>query len=333
MTRILEWEHVWVRRARRWILQDICLSVPAGRCVCLVGPAGGGKTTLLHTACGIREPQHGRIWLNGRPMRGPASGIVRTELPLPGSSAVESILRRRLKRAGLSSKAADERVQLTANAWDLQDLLPSRFHTLSQCQQQRARLAIAWASPGTLMVCDNPTALLEPQWRDLWPHLLKQWRDREHGAALIAANDPEEAMTADVAVILHEGRVAAAGPPARLCRKAASEEIIVRTIDDSAAAGELSSHLRLEAERRHDGLHLRMRHADNVLPGVLHALGASVETVWVRKPTMHDAVAHFTSQPQPKVEPPRPGVGYQASGAGAEVRNDVHSPDKVPSKP
>jgi len=136
-----------------------------------------------------------------------------------------------------------------------------------------------------------------------------------------------------VAVIVHEGRVAAAGPPARLCRKAASEEIIVRTIDDSAAAGELSSHLRLEAERRHDGLHLRMRHADNVLPGVLHALGASVETVWVRKPTMHDAIAHFTSQPQPKVEPPVGGFRGQDSGFRAEDRDDAHTRDKMPSKP
>lgn len=302
----LEWEHLWARYERRWVLRDIHLGVEAGRLLYLVGPAGGGKSTMIRVGSGAILPEAGRVWLDGQPVRRARAGILDPDEKILGPLSLGRSMERRLARAGVRGRATERRIRAALRAFDLESLRDTRYRALSGSLRQRALLAIQWACPARVWFLDNPTALLEPAWREAWPILERTWREREGGAVIIASQHVEEAMQADQAAIVHDGRIAAFGPPARLCRVSGAEEIIVRTVDNAAAARALSFGMRLEAEQCRDGLRLRVRKADDSLPGVLQTLAGQVETVWIRKPTMQDAIAYHTSLPAPPELPTQP---------------------------
>jgi ABC-2 type transport system ATP-binding protein len=302
----LEWDHVWARHERRWALRDACARVEAGQVLYLVGPAGSGKSTMLRTGAGADRLEAGRVWVNGHALSRFGDSVLGSDERLVDALTVERNISRRLRRAGVAIRAMDRRLQAALRAWDLDAWRDARVRTLSDSLRQRAALAAQWACPGPVWLLDNPTTLLEPDWRAAWPALLAAWREREKGAVAIATNLVEEALAGDQVAILNEGRVVALDAPARLCRVSGPEEIVVRTIDDRAAAASLAGDMRLLAERRPDGLVLRVRRADDTLPGVLRTLGSQLETVWVRRPTMADAIAFHINMPLPPDLPTQP---------------------------
>lgn len=302
----LEWQHIWARYDRAWALSDATLGVRPLQCLALIGPSGGGKSSLLLVAEGALRAAHGSVWLDGRPVGRRASRILGATDRLSPGLTVERQMQSRLYRCGARGRDLDRRLRTALHAWDLEAWRTTRIRALPASTLQRARLAVPWACPGGAWLLDDPSRGLEPEWRAAWPALARAWREREGGVVVVALSDPDEGATADHVAIVHQGRVVAHGPPERLCRVSCAEEIVVRTLDDRAAAAALSSGLRLEAERRSDGLVLRVRHADSALPGVINTLGRALETVWIRRPTLQDAVAHHIAIPPPRDLPTQP---------------------------
>ncbi|HEY3265669.1 MAG TPA: ATP-binding cassette domain-containing protein [Armatimonadota bacterium] len=307
----LEWEHIWARYERRWRLRDVCLRAQAGEAVGLVGPAGSGKSTMLRVAAGLVRTESGHLWVNGGIPRRHASGVLPPDdRPHPHLTVARNI-ERRAARSGLHGRDLERRLRLTLRAWDLEPFRDVRARTLPSSILHRLCLAGQWACPGSAWLLDNPAALLDPDWRDALPRLLAEWRQREGGATVMAANTPDEASGVDAVAVMVAGRIAAMGEPARICRAAGTEQIVVRTVDDEAAAVALRSNLRLEAEKRPEGLLLRVRRADEALGGIVSAVGAGLETVWVRRPTLRDAVTHYAALPPPPDLPTQPPIERQ----------------------
>lgn len=304
----LEWENVWARYQRPWTLRGVSAAVGSGRTLYLVGASGAGKSVMLGVASGALRVESGRVWANGHALHRFSSTILRPNEVLTDSLSVERNLQRRLRQAGVAPRMCERRLQATLRAWDLAPWRDTRVRMLPESLRARARLAAQWCCPGSVWLLDNPTTLLEPAWRNAFPTLLASWKERESGAVVIATNLVEDAMAGDQVAILDHGRVVALDTPTRLCRAAAPEEIVVRTVDDRAAERTLAGTMRLHAERRPNGLVLRVRHAEEALPGVLKTLGAQVETVWVRRPTMEDAIAFHTALPLPPDLPTQPPV-------------------------
>jgi ABC-2 type transport system ATP-binding protein len=274
--------------------------------LCLIGPSAGGKTTLLRLGAGSLKPDSGNVWAGGNPIRPGRSGILGPEEEVHPRLSVVSAINRRMRQAGVGNRFVERRLKATLRSFGLEAVRDERIGSLSSTLRQRAILATQWACPGSVWLLDDPSAHLDVEFRDLWPGLLRDWQSRESAAVVMATTDLQEAMKADRVAILHEGRVVAADAPAKLCRKAAPEQIVVRTVDDARALQTLSANLHLEAERLPDGLRLRVRKADDVLAGVLQQLGGELETVWVRKPSLRDAINYYISLPRPPEEPKHP---------------------------
>jgi ABC-2 type transport system ATP-binding protein len=302
----IEWENVWARYGRSWALRDAGARADAGEVLYLIGPAGSGKSTMLRAGAGTLPVAAGRVWVNGHALHRFADHVLHPDERLADSLTVERNMQRRLRAAGLPTRGLDRRINAALRAWDVEHWRETRVRVLSDSARRRVALAAQWACPGSVWLLDDPTALLEPHWRAAFPALLAAWREREGGAAVIATNLVEEAADGDRVAVMNEGRIVALDTPARLCRASGSEEIVVRTVDDRAAAVSLAGEMRLQAERRPDGLLLRVRRADDALPGVLRTLGTQLETVWVRRPTMQDAIAFHTALPAPPDLPTQP---------------------------
>jgi iron complex transport system ATP-binding protein len=177
----------------------------AGELVCLVGPNGSGKTSLLHALAGIGRPS-GEVRIGGDdPTQvGPAA---RAQLLtfLPASRDVPwPLLARDLVALG---GAADFPPDL-----ELEPLLDRRVDQLSTGERSRVLLARALAPRPKLLLLDEPTSNLDPLWQIRLMEMLKEELKDAGRAALVAIHDLDAAARyADRILVMNEGRIAAEG--------------------------------------------------------------------------------------------------------------------------
>ena len=214
----------------RAILRGIDFEVAAGEILCLLGPSGDGKTTLLRLVAGLEPLQAGRIELDGTLLAEPGRELP-PEARRVGFVFQDYALFPHLTVAGnvafgLGATPRGERAWQVAEALargGLEAFAGAYPHTLSGGQQQRVALARALAPRPRALLLDEAFASLDArlreQVRDDTLHVLQS----AGIPALVVTHDAEEAMfLADRIALLQEGRVVQLGTPEDLYLRPAS---------------------------------------------------------------------------------------------------------------
>ncbi|HOZ45704.1 MAG TPA: metal ABC transporter ATP-binding protein [Candidatus Hydrogenedentes bacterium] len=166
---VVNLEDVSFRYGAVSVLEHVSLKVDASEFASIVGPNGGGKTTLLKIILGIERPQQGQVRLFGGPPRAARTRIGYTPQhtqhdPLFPVSVRDVVLMGRLDtlRKGRYT-AKDKAAALDAlNEVELADTAARSFAELSGGQRQRALIARALVGRPELLLLDEPTANVDP---------------------------------------------------------------------------------------------------------------------------------------------------------------------------
>jgi iron complex transport system ATP-binding protein len=193
---------------------DLCVETP--QFLCLVGPNGSGKTSLLHALAGI-VPAEGEVWIDGRNLApSPLDERKRLLALLPASRDVAwPVTGRSLAALGLPGGADEREAELALAELDAVGLADRRVDRLSTGERSRILIARALAPRPRLLLLDEPAANLDPSWQ---LRLMAHLRDLSRDQTVIAAMHDLDLATrfADRMLLLEGGRIVADGTPTDL---------------------------------------------------------------------------------------------------------------------
>lgn len=193
-------------------LDDIGLSLPAGKVGVLLGPSGCGKSTLLRMVAGLENPSEGRITLNGRTVDQPGRDrgmVFQDYTSFPWLSVRENVAYG-LKINGDRAVLNEGTVDYFIRAVGLERFADAYPHQLSGGMRQRVAIARTLANYPDLLLMDEPFGALDPETRWQMQDLLLSIVRKERNTVLAVSHDIEEALyLGDVVFFLsrHSGRL------------------------------------------------------------------------------------------------------------------------------
>lgn len=195
------------------------LVVGHGELVTLLGPSGSGKSTILGIAAGIIAPDAGRVIFHGRdvterPVHERDIGMVFQRYTLFPNMTVAENVAFPLKVRAVPAKESRERVRHFLNLVGLIEQFDRYPSQLSGGQAQRVALARALVFGPALLLMDEPLGALDRRLRQVLQEEIRRIHEDTKVPTLYVTHDQEEAMNlSDRVVLIHDGRVAAAGSP------------------------------------------------------------------------------------------------------------------------
>jgi iron(III) transport system ATP-binding protein len=216
------------------VLDHVSLEVPKGGITAVLGPSGGGKTTLLRAIAGFETPRSGSITIAGDVVVRNGQSLVPAErrgvtvVPQEGAlfphlSVRDNIAFGLRKRRG---SEADDRVRHLLEIIDLQQVADARPAELSGGMQQRVALARALAPSPALVLLDEPFSALDASLRQSVRDQVVATLRREGETALWVTHDQQEALSvADRVAVLIDGQLMQVADPVTLYREPATKQI------------------------------------------------------------------------------------------------------------
>jgi ABC-2 type transport system ATP-binding protein len=207
---------------KRRALDGISLNVKRGELFCLLGPNGGGKSTLFRILATLSLPDSGEAEIAGHSVITDAPsvrarlGVVFQSPSLDGKLTILENLRCGGALYGLRGAELEARISEAATALNLTDRLNDLVETLSGGLQRRAEIAKCLLIRPEVLLLDEPSTGLDPGARiDLWA-ALEQLRAKHGVTALCTTHLMEEAARADRVGIVSAGKLVALGTPEEL---------------------------------------------------------------------------------------------------------------------
>ena len=202
----------YARRTGPPVLDGLSLALREGAFVAVLGPSGGGKSTLLKLIAGLERPGSGTITLAGTPIRGPRPEIGMV-FQKPTLLPWRSVRDNTLLPAGFSrgaSPAERKRADRLLRTVGLEEAAALYPHELSGGMAQRVGLARMLLHAPHLLLLDEPFSALDAMTRErLALELQRIWMEEQRTALFVTHSIPEALFLADRVVVL-------AGRPARI---------------------------------------------------------------------------------------------------------------------
>ena len=200
-------------------VDDVCFTVPAGHVVGLVGANGAGKTTTISCVAGLQHADTGEVAICGVPVSsdridgpGPDLGLAGQEVSLYPELSARINLEFFAELLGLSPAEIRASIAELSQRLDLEPLLDTKVRFLSGGQRQLIHVATALVHHPRLVLLDEPSTGLDPRARADMLQAIQWTAGRGAGVLFSSHRLTEVEEVCDEVIVLHHGRVVAAGP-------------------------------------------------------------------------------------------------------------------------
>jgi sulfate transport system ATP-binding protein len=262
---VIQVENVEKRFGAHSALSSATIDVQDGELIALLGPSGGGKTTLLRVIAGLEAPDTGRVLLDGVDVtragvheRG--VGFVFQHFALfREMSVLENVafgLRVRPKATRPSEAEIGRRVHALLEMVQLEGLASRYPEQLSGGQRQRVALARALAVEPKVLLLDEPFGALDARVRRELRRFLRKLHDELRTTTILVTHDQEEAFEiSDRVAVIHGGQIQQAAAPGELLRAPANDVVRAFLADEGGVEGVLGDdgRIRVTSDRAPEG--------------------------------------------------------------------------------
>ena len=201
-------------------LLGVSLKLAAGERLALLGPNGGGKSTLLLVLAALHRHSGGQVLLDGEVAAPPSIrkqvGMAFQRSSLDDRLTIRENLFLHARLQGRTARAVRGRIQVLLSQLGIEAQAEVQVGKLSGGQHRRAELAKALLHHPRLLLLDEPTAGLDPAARKAFWHLLDTLHAESPFSVVVSTHLLDEAETCQQVAVLNQGRLTALGTPQQL---------------------------------------------------------------------------------------------------------------------
>jgi ABC-2 type transport system ATP-binding protein len=286
----------------RLALSNVNFEVKAGEIFGLLGPNGGGKSTLFRILSTMMVPTGGRAEVAGHDVaRDPAAvrrgiGVVFQTQSLDKALTVAENLRSQGHLHGLSGPKLRDRMQQVMDRLGLTDRRNDIVETLSGGLKRRVEIAKGLLHRPVVLLMDEASTGLDPgARRELWQYV-EELRSREGVTILLTTHLLDEADRCDRLALLHQGRVVAEGTPAHLRSRIGGDVVVLEPAGTEAAAlaQRIETRFGLKPSVMDGVLRVEIANGHRFITEVVEAFPGAIDSVGLHKPTLEDVFVRET---------------------------------------
>jgi ABC-2 type transport system ATP-binding protein len=288
------------RYGDRVALEGISFRVERGELFGLLGPNGGGKSTLFRILATLQRPSGGSARLLGFDVVAEAArvraclGVVFQNASVDVHLTVAENLRHHCALFGLRGGELADRMERLLTRFGLESRRHDLVGRLSGGLARRVELAKGLLPAPAVLLLDEPSAGLDPAARrDLLDQLVSL-RDDDGTTILVTTHHMDEAERCDRLALLDQGRLIAVDRPDRLKARVGGDVVTIRSGDLDGLDASLRTAFGVEPRRVDGTLRLEHERGHELLQAVVDRFPGSVQSITFGKPTLEDAFILLT---------------------------------------
>lgn len=284
----------------RKALNGVSFEVRKGEIFGLLGPNGGGKSTLFRILSTMMTPTSGRAEVAGTDVaRDPGAvrrkaGVVFQTQSLDKALTVEENLRAQGHLHGLSGAELGRRMTAAMERLGLADRRKDLVESLSGGLKRRVEIAKALLHKPEVLLMDEASTGLDPAARrDLSDHV-EMLRKTEGVTILLTTHILEEAERCDRLALLHQGNIVAQGTPRELRANIGGDVVELEAADTETLAAGIRERFGVKPVVNDGHVRVEIENGHRFITEVVEAFPGAIDSVGLHKPTLEDVFVRET---------------------------------------
>lgn len=299
---IIEVKSLGFRYADRKALRNVTFAVSEGEIFGLLGPNGGGKTTLFRILSTLLPFETGSVTVKGCDIKSSPfevrriTGIAFQSNSLDLQLTAPENLQHQGHLHGLKGPRLRAKIDELLTYFGLEERRNEPIKKFSGGMLRRVELAKALLHDPAVLLLDEPTAGLDPAASsDFWDYL-QNLRDLRRMTILLTTHSMEEAERCDCLGILSAGRIVSVGAPQDLKAGIGSEIVSIRTLQPEKLADDLREKLNLEPWVLGGVVRIEQADGHTLVAKLIESFPSLVDSITVGKPSLEDVFIHQTGR-------------------------------------